>query len=48
MTDVKEYVLWVDEGNGWYAHSRYATEEEAEKASEKFDYGNVYSYIGLE
>lgn len=39
------YVLWVDLGDGWFAHSRYPSEEEADKASKQFDYSGCYCYI---
>lgn len=44
----KTYVLWVDEGEGWYAHSHFNSEEEAEKASNQFDYTGCYFYIDIE
>lgn len=39
------YVLWVDEGEGWYRHSSYSTEEEANKVCEKYDYDSCYAYV---
>lgn len=39
------YVLWVDLGDGWFAHSRYSLEKEADRASEQFDYSGCYCYI---
>lgn len=45
MDEKKKYILWVDDGEGWYIFDRYSTEGEAFSASEQFDYDGCYSYV---